>query len=102
MGRTKGSKNRIRKVPVMKIEGVDSEEMRGDNMKLMHGDESELTITTEFYEEDEMLPIFDDNVLRAYKVGNYEKCIELIDRILVNNTDENKDHYKILSAGKLI
>lgn len=50
---------------------------------------------------DSNLPVFDSKVLKTYRNRRYGKCIELIERILNNNTDENKDHYKILLAGAL-
>ena len=85
MGRTKGSKNGVRKVPIRKF-------------KIRQVQESE----TESENYDSNVPIINSNVLRSYKSKRYGKCIELIQKILNINTDENKDHYKILLAASLI
>ena len=88
MGRTKGSKNGVRKVPLRKF-------------KIKPVQES-VAFDTESENFDITEPIIDSNVLRSYKSKRYGKCIELIQKILNNNTDENKDHYKILLAASLI
>lgn len=89
MGRTKGSKNGVRKIPLKNLKNLSTKEL--------FDDDSMNEIVEEANEAN--LPIFDTNVLKAYKSKNYEKCINLIERILVINTDENKDHYKILQAA---
>lgn len=89
MGRPKGSKNRTRNgIPIRKIQQEPESELR--HLQESFSDE-EL--------EESNLPVFDARVLKAYREKNYEKCVKLIDRILVINTDDNKDHYKILQAA---
>ena len=85
MGRTKGSKNGCRKVPLKKpkIKYEEHLETFNENLDLM----------------EPSLPIFETSVLNAYRSKKYGMCIELIEKILMNNTDENKDHYKILQAA---
>lgn len=96
MGRTKGSKNGIRKVPLKKFRIQEpKQETTTENDFIVNS----AMMTTEIIEP--TLPIFDSNVLKAFRNKRYGKCIELIQRILNNNTDENKDHYKILLAGAL-
>lgn len=87
MGRTKGSKNGVRKVPLKKP-------------KFKY----ELQLKLETFSENidslkSSLPIFDESVLNAYGNKRYRKCIDLIEKILENKTDDNKDHYKILQAA---
>lgn len=53
----------------------------------------------EFEVQDPGLPFFDKKILKTYRQRNYAKCIKLIDRMLMNNTDEDKTHYKILQAA---
>lgn len=87
MGRKKGSRNKSHKVPMRKSR-------RHLELLSMEVDE------VEFDDPEETLPRFDEKVLVAYRQRNYEKCIELIERILINNMDQcNKDHYKILQAA---
>lgn len=91
MGRTKGSKNGIRKVPLKKPRV--SYQDRFENVMEKKLTEASMEV------KESTLPVFDSKVLRAYRSQKYEKCIRLIDRILINNTDDNKDHYKILQAA---
>jgi tetratricopeptide (TPR) repeat protein len=86
MGRTKGSKNGVRKVPIKKT-------------KLQKLQEAIQAETENF---DPNRPIFNTNVLNSYKNRRYGKCIELIQKILDNNSDDDKDHYKILLAASLV
>lgn len=61
-------------------------------------------IASDFEHEEEeenkqILPSFDQRVLRFYRAKNYKKCIKTIDRILKVTPQENSLHYKILLAA---
>lgn len=92
MGRTKGSKNGVRKVPLKKPKV--KKEIQLETRRWSDGDDEP---TFEMEQSD--LPVFSELVLKAYRGKRYEKCIELIERILMNNNDEDKEHYKILLAA---
>lgn len=76
MGRPKGSKNGVRRVPI-KIP---------KNHRKKVG------------------PVFDEHILAMYKSTYYSACIESIDQLIEDNskTGENMNHYKVLQAAAFI
>lgn len=92
MGRTKGSKNGVRKASYKKPKQIVREV---EEQFIYEADDADPCEE----QQDPNLPIFDDNVLKAYQSKSYERCIHLAEKILLVNTDDNKDHYKILQAG---
>lgn len=95
MGRTKGSKNGVRKVPIRKFRVRFQENLKEKFETVMARKLTGIEV------QESTLPVFDSKVLRAYRKQRYGKCIRLVERILINNTDENKDHYKVLQAASL-
>lgn len=82
MGRTKGSKNGVRKVPIKKPKVKAVEET-----SLSHGPDD--------------FPVFNDEAVTAFRANEYEKCIELIQKILATG-EEGQDYYKTLLASSFI
>lgn len=76
MGRPKGSKNGVRRVPI-KIP---------KNPRKKVG------------------PVFDEHILAMYKSTYYSACIESIDHYIEDNckTGENLNHYKVLQAAAFV
>ncbi|CRL02237.1 CLUMA_CG015283, isoform A [Clunio marinus] len=102
MGRPKGSRNGIRRVA---IKYPKYHELHGKCFqyiyvnKNIYSNQNERNDDLNEINEESQLPIFDSAVLRAYRADNFEKCIKLIEKILDNNNDEYKNHYKILQAA---
>lgn len=124
MGRTKGSKNGFRKgIPLHqlhlkpkvtnpvatrqklqlhnKIIYNRPEDVLYEQVESLQFPKQEVTESAPLIDkiQDQGLPMFDTNVLRTYRNKNYEKCISIIEGILMKNLDQNKDHYKILLAA---
>lgn len=105
MGRTKGSKNGIRKVPIKKTKAQREEEQWLKQQMALESKIERIHETSveesqvEIVNQEPSLPVFNPNVLKYYRSKDYEKCIKLIEKILMNNSDEDKDHYRILLAA---
>lgn len=77
MGRPKGSKNGVRRVPI-KVPKNPRKKKK--------------------------VPVFDEHILMMFKSTYYSACIESIDQHIENNrkTGENMSHYKVLQAAAFI
>jgi tetratricopeptide (TPR) repeat protein len=100
MGRTKGSKNGIRKVPIKKTH--PDEEQKYEYVIV---EKHSFRKTRKVYSEDDKEkseaphPAFDAIVLKAFRDQDYENCIERISTILLNPRSKSKNHYRILQAA---
>lgn len=95
MGRTKGSKNGIRRVPIKKAH--PGEEQKYEYVLVKK--HKLKTNVIHNIDDDKENPTFDASVLKAFRSQDYEKCIELIEVILQDGNVEPKHHYKILQAA---
>ncbi|KAG5666805.1 hypothetical protein PVAND_014815 [Polypedilum vanderplanki] len=50
-------------------------------------------------QDDQKLPVFDEVIINAYRLKNYQRCIKLIERILKFSQPEISTHYMILLAA---